>query len=86
MVHIVDVVLRATTQQGALAMGRCTPPPLCSLHHSLLMFSPWIAGVLQADILSGEGRAGGGGCCGGSQLGLLGARGQGSEEGKGQDQ
>ena len=50
------------------------------------MFSPWIAGVLQADILSGEGRAGGGGCSGGSQLSILGARGQGSEEGKGQDQ
>ena len=84
--QIVNVIVRATTQQGALATGRCTRPAVRSLYKSLLMFSPSIAGMLQADILSGVGWAGGGGCCGGSQLGLLGARRQGSEEGKGQDQ
>ena len=76
----------ATPQQGALVLGRCTKPAMRSLFLSVLMISPWIAGVLQIDILSGEGRAGGGGCSGGSQLGLLRTRGQSSEEGKGQDQ
>ncbi len=67
-------------------MGKRTQPDMRSLCLSELIFSPSIAGVLQTDILSGEGRAGGGGCSGGSQLSLLGPRGQGSEEGKGQDQ